>query len=89
MLSQSVDGHGLEDDVSEDALPSRADDPLAGGGNHPIERVEETVLSGIDGVDHSGRNSFTRIWLSIEVRPRKSRGKMDINLGFPWTCVEI
>ena len=88
MLSQLVDGHGFEDDVSKDALPSRADDPLADGWDHSVEGVKEAVLSGIDGVDHSGRNSFTRIWLSIE-SPENVKGNMVIKLDFSWTCAEI
>ena len=75
MLGELADGHDFEDGVSKDPLPAVADDLPSRRWNNPFERVEEAVLSGVDGMDHGGRNSFSKIWLSIEERPRESRGK--------------
>ena len=58
MFGQFAHRHHFEEDVSKDTLPARADDPLTGGRDHALEGVEETVLSWVDDVDHSGRNSF-------------------------------
>ena len=74
-MREFADGHHFEQDMAKDALPAVGDDLLAGRRDDPVEGVEETVLSGIDGMDHNGRNSFTTGWLSIEPRPRKSRKK--------------
>jgi hypothetical protein len=60
MVGEFGDGHEFQEDVSEDALPARGDDPLADGRDDPLERVEEVVLSGVDGVDHGRRNSLFR-----------------------------
>jgi hypothetical protein len=60
------DGHDLEDDVAKDALPSVGDDPPSDRWDDAVEGIEEAVLSGIDRMDHGGRNSFSRLWLSIE-----------------------
>ena len=76
MGGQFADGHLLEEDVAKDALPSLADDPPAGRRDHALEGVEEAVLSGIDEVDHGGRNSYSGLCLSIKLRQRKSREKM-------------
>ena len=65
MLGQFADGHDFEEDMAKDSLPALADDPLAGGGNDALEGVEEAVLSGVNGVDHDGRNSCFRVWLSL------------------------
>ena len=65
LLGQFADGHHFEEDVSKDSLPTRADDPLTGGGYDALEGVEEAILSRVDHVDHNGRNSCFRIWLSI------------------------
>ena len=70
-----VDGHDLEEDVAKDALPAVSDDPPPDGRDDAIEGVEEAVLPGIDRVDHVGRNSLSKFWLSIESRPGMSREK--------------
>jgi len=47
--------------MAKDALPPLADDSAAGGRDHALEGVEEAVLSGVDEVDHGGRNSSAGI----------------------------
>src|SRR3954453_19808126 len=71
VLGELVDGHDFEDGMSKDPLPTVGDDRPAGGWNHPLEGVEDAVLSGVDGMDHGRRNSFTGNYLSIECRPVK------------------
>ena len=78
VLGKVIDGHDLKDDMAKDSLPAVADDLASRRWNDPFEGVEEAVLSGVDGMDHGGRNSFSKIRLSIEERPRESRGKMAI-----------
>ena len=75
MLGEFADGHDFEEDMAKDALPAVGDDLASGGGYDALEGVEEAVLSGIDGMDHSGRNSFSKIWLSIECRPGRVKEK--------------
>src|SRR3954453_14060682 len=75
VLGELVDGQDLEDGMSEDPLPTVSDDRPTGRRNDPLERVEEAVLSGVDGMDHGGRNSLSGNYLSIEWRPGKSREK--------------
>ena len=53
-----------------------------------VEGIEEAVLSGIDGMDHGGRNSLSKLWLSIESASRDVKEKMGINLGFSMSCVK-
>jgi len=38
-------------------LLTHSDDPLSGRGYDAPEGVEEVILSGVDRVDHNGRNS--------------------------------
>jgi len=78
VLGEVIDGHDLKDDMTKDPLPAVADDLVSCRWNDPFEGVEEAVLSGVDGIDHGGRNSFSKIRLSIEERSRESRGKMAI-----------
>ena len=89
MGAEFGDGHDLEEDVSKDALPSVGDDPPSDRWDDAIEGIEEAVLSGIDGMDHGGRNSFSRLWLSIERGPEMSRRKMDIKLEYSKSYAEI
>ena len=65
VLGQFAHRHDFEEDVSKDSLPTRTDDPLAGGRNHALEGVEEAVLSRVIRMDHGGRNSLFRDRLSI------------------------
>ena len=51
--------------MPKDPLPTLGDDPLTGRGYDALEGVEEAILSGVDHVDHNGRNSCFRIWLSL------------------------
>ena len=51
--------------MPKDSLPTLGDDPLTGRGYDALEGVEEAILSGVDHVDHNGRNSCYRIWLSL------------------------
>ena len=51
--------------MPKDSLPTLGDDPLTGRGYDALEGVEEAILSGVDHVDHNGRNSSFRIWLSL------------------------
>ena len=75
VLAEFADGHDFEEDMAKDALPAVADDLPPGRRDDPFKGVEEAVLSGVDGVDHGGRNSFSKIWLSIESRRWLSRAK--------------
>ena len=75
VAAEFVNGHDLEEDVAKDALPAVGDDPPPDGRDDAVEGVEEAVLSGIDRVDHVGRNSLSKFWLSIESRPGMSREK--------------
>jgi hypothetical protein len=59
-LREFSDGHGLEDGMSKDPLPSVSDDLPSGRWDDPLEGVKETVLSRVDGVDHDRRNSFSK-----------------------------
>jgi hypothetical protein len=61
MVSQFVDGHEFEEDMSKDALPAVGDDALARGGDNAVEGVGGAGLSGVDGVNHNGRNSWVRL----------------------------
>ena len=88
MLGEFADGHHFEEDVSKDPLPARADDPLTGRGYDALKGVEEAVLSGVDGVDHGGRNSFYTGCLSVEARLAKVKREMDIRYYFIYTCGE-
>ncbi len=58
VLGELSDGHDIEDGMSKDPLPAVSDDGPSGRRNNPLERVEESVLSGVDGMDHGGRNSM-------------------------------
>ncbi len=75
MDAELGDGHDFEEDVAKDPLPAVGDDPPSDRRDDAVEGVEEAVLSGIDGVDHVGRNSFFRLWLSIECSSKLSRRK--------------
>ena len=66
MWGQCADGHHFKQDMPKDPLPTVSDDPPAGRWNNPLERVEKAVLSGVDGMNHGGRNSLYRNYLSIE-----------------------
>lgn len=88
VLSEFADGHHFEQDVAEDALPAVADDLPPGRRYDPVKGVEEAVLSRVDGVDHGGRNSFSKIRLSIEWRPGESRGKLAIKSDYSTSCDE-
>ena len=61
VLGEVIDGHDLKDDMPKDPLPTVADDLASGRWNNPLEGVEEAVLSGVDGMNHGGRNSFYKI----------------------------
>jgi hypothetical protein len=74
VLCEFIDRHEWEEDMPEDGLPAVSEDLPTGWGYDPLEGVEEAILSGIDGMDHRGRNSFSRDRLSIEWRPRESSG---------------
>ena len=65
-FARFADGHDLEDGMSKDPLPAVFDDLPPCGWDDPLEGVEEAVLSGVDDVDHGGRNSFYKGQLSIE-----------------------
>ena len=60
VFREVTDGHQFEQYVSEDGLPAVRNDLLPCRWDDPLERVEESVLSGVDGVDHGGRNSLFR-----------------------------
>ncbi len=75
MTGELTDGEDVEDDVAKDALPPLGDDPVAGGRDDAVEGVEEACLSGVNDMDHGGRNSSDKLELSIEPRRGKSRGK--------------
>ena len=75
MSSEFDDGHDLKEDVAKEALPSVGDDPPPQRWDDAVEGVEETILSGIDGMDHGGRNSLSKRCLSIECRAGLSRKK--------------
>jgi hypothetical protein len=62
--------------MAKDALPTFGDDLATGGRDDALEGVEEAVLSGIDEMDHGGRNSSTGLCLSIKLRQRESREKL-------------
>src|SRR3954453_6320902 len=89
VFGQFTDGQNLEDGMSKDALPAVFDDLPPGRWYDPFEGVEEAVLSGIDRMDHGGRNSFSRLWLSIEWGPKMSRQKKDIRSGYSINYAEI
>ena len=74
--------------MPEDPLSTLGDDPLTGRGYDALEGVEEAILSGVDRVDHNGRNSYFRIWLSLQLHPTKVNRKMDIKLAFSLACAE-
>jgi len=65
VLGEIDDGHEFEKDMPKDGLPTVADDPPSDGRDDALKRVEEAVLSRIDGMDHIGRNSLSRYHLSI------------------------
>jgi hypothetical protein len=88
ILGQFANGHHFQEGMSKDSLPTLGDDPLTGRGYDALEGVEEAILSGIDHVNHNGRNSCFRIWLSLQLHPTKVKRKMDINSYFPLTCAE-
>jgi hypothetical protein len=46
--------------MPNDPLPTRSDDPLAGGRDDALKRVEKAILSGVNAVDRNGRNSCFR-----------------------------
>jgi hypothetical protein len=73
VVCQFVDGHDFEQDMAKEPLPAVADDLSADRWEDALEGVEESVLSGVDGVDHAGRNSFPGYGLSIARHPGKSR----------------
>ncbi len=68
VFGKIANGHDLENGMSKDALPAVGDDLDACGRYDPLEGVEEAVLSGIERMDHSGRNSLSKIDLSIKQR---------------------
>ena len=74
--------------MPKDSLPTIGDDPLAGRGYDALKGIEETILSGVDEVDHNGRNSWFRLYLSLQLRPAKVKRKMDINSAFISACAE-
>jgi hypothetical protein len=55
VFSEITDGHEFQEDMSKDALPSVANDPASGGGNHTVEGVKEAILSRVDGMDHGAQ----------------------------------
>ena len=61
VVAELGDGHDFEEDVAKDPLPTVGEDPPSDRRDNALEGVEEAVLSGIDGVDHGGRNSFSRL----------------------------
>jgi hypothetical protein len=63
--SIATPGHHFQEGMPKDPLPTVGDDLLAGRGNDALEGVEEAILLGVDHVDHNGRNSCFRIWLSL------------------------
>src|SRR5271157_1719745 len=65
ILGQFANGHHFQEGMPKDPLPTLGDDPLSGRGYDALEGVEEAILSGVDRVDHNGRNSCFRIWLSL------------------------
>ena len=65
ILGQFANGHHFQEGMPKDSLPTLGDDPLTGRGYDALEGVEEAILSGVDHVDHNGRNSCYRIWLSL------------------------
>ena len=65
ILGQFANGHHFQEGMPKDPLPTLGDDPLTGRGYDALEGVEEAILSGVDHVDHNGRNSCFRIWLSL------------------------
>ena len=75
ILGQFANGHHFQEGMPKDPLPTLGDDPLTGRGYDALEGVEEAILSGVDHVDHNGRNSCFRIWLSLSCVLRKSREK--------------
>ena len=74
--------------MSKDPLPAVADDLASCRWNDPFKGVEEPVLSGVDGMDHGGRNSFSKIQLSIEERSRTVKEKMALKRDLPKSCAE-
>ena len=58
MLSEFADRHDLEDGMSKEALPTVADDFATCRWNNALKGVKEAILSGVDGMDHGGRNSL-------------------------------
>ena len=75
MLSELGDGHELEENVAQEALPAVGEDPPPDGRDDTVEGIEQAVLSGIDGVKQGGCNSLSKLWLSIESHPGLSREK--------------
>jgi hypothetical protein len=88
VFREVTDGPQSEQDVSGDGLPAVTDNLVACRWDDPLERVEESLLSGADGVDHGGRNSFSKRYLSRECRPMKSRGESAIRSYYSRGCAE-
>ena len=58
VLGQFADGHDFEEACRKTPCQPLPMILPAGGRNDPLEGVEEAVLSGVDGMDHGGRNSL-------------------------------
>jgi hypothetical protein len=65
ILGQLASGHRLKDRTRKYPLPALGEDPLAAKGNDALERVKETILSGVDHTDFSGRYSWFMMQLSL------------------------